>query len=669
MRIAALDLLAYGHFRGTTLDFARPGLHVVLGRNEAGKSTTLRAILGLLFGIETRTTDAHVHKMGDLRIGGTLESSAGERLRIVRRKGATNTLLDASGNAVDDALLRKLLGGVTRETFANAWGLDHDRLGAGAQALLDGKGDLGESLFDASVGGGGDVQKLLKELTDEADRLYAPRGSSRPLNEALKAFTEATRTVKELQSNPEAFLVQEAAIGETETERKRVVDECKALETKRRRLAVSRKRGPLERRREIARTKLADLVAIIAAAAQIVDLRDRQAAYVRAVGERRTHQADVTRLGDQIHAAARRAGVAASIDLEKLRLDARTEKRVQSLLKERTKLADRIEIARVEIAKQERELARLAERPSVASVDATALVQARNAAQLLGDLEARIAAARAKADRTETSLASKAASAVFAGTLDELVALRLPAVLTVEALEVRATEIAHRQARQAQRREDLEREAASLAKQIASSSGDFAPPDAAALLAVRALRDEAWASFRIAPDADRAVEVDRRFHEADALADRMIREADRVTALARLHSEVEENARQIAKVTAEETRIQADRNAVDEEHRALFADSAQSPRASPGSTTFPCRSARRPRSWRAPRRRRRRWPPDAVSSPSATSATATSITTCSSPKAATARRTRRCATRAPAASTTSSTSLAARSPPSMGWAR
>ena len=84
MRIAKLELLAYGPFRGLVLDWSRPGIHVVYGRNEAGKSTTLRAITGLLYGIDAKTTDNHVHKFADLRIAGVLESAlyGGDRRRL-----------------------------------------------------------------------------------------------------------------------------------------------------------------------------------------------------------------------------------------------------------------------------------------------------------------------------------------------------------------------------------------------------------------------------------------------------------------------------------------------------------------------------------------------------------------------------------------------------------
>ena len=53
MRLRRLDLLKYGAFTDQTLTFNgdRFGLHIVYGPNEAGKSTTLRAIRHLLFGI------------------------------------------------------------------------------------------------------------------------------------------------------------------------------------------------------------------------------------------------------------------------------------------------------------------------------------------------------------------------------------------------------------------------------------------------------------------------------------------------------------------------------------------------------------------------------------------------------------------------------------------
>ena len=88
MKIRSLDLLAYGPFSGKTLDLSgQGGLDVIYGPNEAGKSTALRAIRGLLFGIEEQTGDAHKHAKKDLRVGARLLGEDGAELSVVRRKG------------------------------------------------------------------------------------------------------------------------------------------------------------------------------------------------------------------------------------------------------------------------------------------------------------------------------------------------------------------------------------------------------------------------------------------------------------------------------------------------------------------------------------------------------------------------------------------------------
>lgn len=262
MRIASLQLIAYGPFKGLELDLGAPGLHVVFGPNEAGKSTTLRAITGLLYGIERNTPDAHAHKGGELRIGGVLVGPDGGRCSVVRRKGNANTLLDPSGQAIDEVVLLRLLRGVSEETFRHAFGLDQEALKLGAEALLAGKGDLGESLFDASVGGGGEVQRLLAELEQEADRIYRPRATALPLNEALRALSDANKLVKERQSLPEAYVAQQRALDEARARRVEVGKRKGELTHERAQLDRARRRAPLERRREAATRALAELAGV-----------------------------------------------------------------------------------------------------------------------------------------------------------------------------------------------------------------------------------------------------------------------------------------------------------------------------------------------------------------------------------------------------------------------
>src|SRR5271154_6651396 len=94
MKWLTLNLKAVGPFTDVVLDLSRgeQGLHLIYGPNEAGKTSTLRALSHLLFGFPQRSADNFVHPNEQLRIGGTLRHSSGEELEIVRRRGNRNTL-------------------------------------------------------------------------------------------------------------------------------------------------------------------------------------------------------------------------------------------------------------------------------------------------------------------------------------------------------------------------------------------------------------------------------------------------------------------------------------------------------------------------------------------------------------------------------------------------
>lgn len=578
MRIAKLDLLAYGPFRGLELDLSAPGVHVVFGRNEAGKSTTLRAITGLLYGIDARTRDAHVHKPADLRIGGTLVSESGESVRVVRRKGNTKTLLDDRGQALDDAVVLRLLRGVGEETFRHAFGLDHETLRKGAQALLDGKGDLGESLFDASVGGGGEVQRLLAHLVDEADGIWRPRGSSLPLNDALKSFAEAQKAVREKQSLPEAHVAQERELEQTQAARAEKLREKAEAARRRAQIDRARRRVPLEKKRATLAADLAALADLRGHAPAIASLAARIAEHERALETKRKLVADRVRLDARCEEAARHAGTTARATPDALRVDGPREARIQRFVAERASLEGRIAKQREEIDRAERTIERLrAEAATLGDApDASALVRALERARALGDLETRLAADRMRVATKRKDLDTKAASlGGHALTLDALVVAKVPSAGEVEAIAKRADAIDRALARIEERLADHDREAAAIDGQIAEQSGELAPPDPAALRAARTARDEAWTRVRAERDpAKRApleAAFERALRDADTIADRMLAEADRVTMLARLRARRDHVAAQRARTEAEATEQRAARTKVEEELRAAFA--------------------------------------------------------------------------------------------------
>lgn len=196
MRIDRLDLIAYGPFTAKSLDLTEgnSGLHLIYGDNEAGKSTSLRALVAMLFGIPQITHDSFLHDNSQLRIGGKLKLSDGKMLEFVRKKGRKNTLLSPdTGTVLDDKLLLPFLpDGIDDTLFLKLYGIDHDSLIAGGKDLLDDEGELGKALAGAATGSK-NLRELLNTLKGEADALFRPRGSTPEINKAIADFKAAQK--------------------------------------------------------------------------------------------------------------------------------------------------------------------------------------------------------------------------------------------------------------------------------------------------------------------------------------------------------------------------------------------------------------------------------------------------------------------------------------------
>ena len=187
MKILELNLLAFGPFTDTRLDLSegREGFHLVYGPNEAGKSSALRALRQMLFGIPERSGDDFVHPYGKMRVGGVLQHSDGSLLEFIRRKGRTGTLRSKNNkDALEDSVLNKFLGNMDAAVFEIMFGIGHGDLVRGGEEIMQGGGNVGQALF-AAGSGISDLRKVQMELQAEADALFRPAAPTRPINEAI----------------------------------------------------------------------------------------------------------------------------------------------------------------------------------------------------------------------------------------------------------------------------------------------------------------------------------------------------------------------------------------------------------------------------------------------------------------------------------------------------
>lgn len=195
MRFDELQIHAFGHFTNYPILFdPERSFHIIYGRNEAGKSTLLRSITQLIFGIPHNSRDSFLHSNSKLRIEGKISNSAGESLDFIRRKGKSKTLLDPSGNPLNDTVLYPFINALSEETFRNMFALNHETLREGGESLLQSKGNVGESLF-AAASGLNTIRKAMDNLDTESKSLYKQGGSKPPVNELIKKEKELTKKI------------------------------------------------------------------------------------------------------------------------------------------------------------------------------------------------------------------------------------------------------------------------------------------------------------------------------------------------------------------------------------------------------------------------------------------------------------------------------------------
>jgi len=219
MRLRRLDLTRYGKFTDYSIDFGEhvagtPDLHIIYGLNEAGKSTALSGYLDLLFGIEERTRYGFLHQGKAMEIGACLEFD-GQTHEFKRVKQRSNSLLDAHGQPVNEAILSVPLAGLTRDAYRMMFSLDDQTLEDGGNAILESKGDLGELLFSASAGLAG-ISSILETAIAEADGIFRKRASSTKIAGLKRQIVEVKSQRDDIDVQASAYRTLMTALAQAE---------------------------------------------------------------------------------------------------------------------------------------------------------------------------------------------------------------------------------------------------------------------------------------------------------------------------------------------------------------------------------------------------------------------------------------------------------------------
>lgn len=199
MRILRLDIKAYGPFTDQVWEFDtdNPGLHIIFGPNEAGKSSSLRALKAWLFGFPEQTGDDFCHAYENLLVGGSLVSRNGEQLTFYRRKRRKADLVDATGHPIDVGNLSTFIPIRDQQVFETLYGIDHTSLVRGGEDILAQRGEIGQTLFSAGTGISS-LKQIAEKLNADAEELFKKQGRKQKINESINRYKSIQKTIKEV---------------------------------------------------------------------------------------------------------------------------------------------------------------------------------------------------------------------------------------------------------------------------------------------------------------------------------------------------------------------------------------------------------------------------------------------------------------------------------------
>lgn len=296
MRLNRLDLIKYGKFTDRCVEFPHSSrdFHLIVGPNEAGKSTLRSAVLDLLFGIPARSAHAFLHPLNELRLGASIGNQAG-LLEFQRAKAQKQTLRTPADAVLADNTLMPFLGTADRHFFDQMFGLDHTRLVEGGNSILNAENDVGQVLFQ-SAAGIASLGKIRDALLAEADKLWAPRkAADRAYYSAADLLDKASAALKETMVRTKVWTEANTRLQSVMDDLGNVGDLLRQLEIKRGTLERIRRTAPFlhaVREIELQLDELGPVADLPVDAAHSLNTAERDLATARQLLELRSAEAD-----------------------------------------------------------------------------------------------------------------------------------------------------------------------------------------------------------------------------------------------------------------------------------------------------------------------------------------------------------------------------------------
>jgi uncharacterized protein YhaN len=288
MRIDGWRVDGFGCLKDHATGGLEPGVTVILGENEAGKSTLLAFLRAMLFGFPKKSTKERQYPpVRGGRHGGEVVLRDGQDAvwtleRYADVKGAAS-LRAADGRQGGEDELRRLLGGVDAPLYKSVFAFSLTELQD--FATLDEEG-VRDRIFSSGISGAGQsARDVIKRLDQRAAALSKQGKGDAEINNLVRDINEKQRDLVEAERRAGGYADLAAQEESCDVEARKLSEQVGPLRTRMGRLDALLELHPQWRELEGLRAELAELPEIIDDA-----LPDRVAALTESLTQQRTRE-------------------------------------------------------------------------------------------------------------------------------------------------------------------------------------------------------------------------------------------------------------------------------------------------------------------------------------------------------------------------------------------
>ena len=309
MRISGWHVEGFGILHQFEVADLPPGLCLISGSNEAGKSTLLDFIRGVLFGYPTTRGSKRYPPLRGGRHGGRVmlqpssdqaQPGAAGAIIVERFAGPRQpfqlTLADGTPGSESD--LRRTLGGADRQLFNSVFAFDLEEL---SSADFITEEEIRDRVFSAGIlGAGHSARAVIKTLQARNDELYRPKAVCR-IGTLLPELENQLKLCVSAQAQAQQYPLLLQRVKEAQDHIASVKDSLRNIELSGRRFRMLIELWPVYYEEQQVRQQL-DLLGVVAELPSGTDRRFAECLEQKksAEQERSQHQAELEELDQRI---------------------------------------------------------------------------------------------------------------------------------------------------------------------------------------------------------------------------------------------------------------------------------------------------------------------------------------------------------------------------------